>query len=708
MPQGIALGKQSFFGKILPVPGLIVTTILSSAILYGIDQPPFIDSDFYDFVSTHRSSVQAILSLLTSVLSFAHLYVLTSVINFSTRILLTQSAPTLDRLNLWKALSNKSIDLALPFAYLAPLTVVSALTLGVGSLWTGALTPNLVSRNVTADIPVPFYAPDPDGQAWNQTWTPIAPHNVTRSPLGTFSYTPAYDRGESMINTAAGVIYDKDAIGKRPRSDKTGYTYSTRSYGVGSSLGLAQSFSKGYRHPMMYQYQEIGYNASVVCNFNASSQWGITPPTDAAQQEPPYIPNIYWAKGATPGTYIFLSTAFQLARHNESTRPLRLLSAGSLLNFLPGRWNADNDIFIDGALFWQLQYSAIDDSNVVSMNAHPDLTSTGKGTVMIATGNTQGGPYLTLNQTQCSVMFIPTLFDISVNLSSLVITVHRANSAPEMDPTAEPNTTFTAWRCHTLPDTLASLQNSTTGCGNYTAQGQTGLGNIATRALRQLNDLSVLDTSTHTSSLGEMFLSLIQNEELYMRNTTKYQDWNITDFSSDISRPDTTHNTSILEYSVVQGIKSLIDDSLLAFASAQLVLHYETSSQVAPGSLTVGAVVVGTRGYVYSLFALNLLLILILLEEMFRTRCWANLPLFDYNDLKGVIVASSMGGKELANKVVATHERRKSVWVADPDDRTASGIRVQLKCREDGSVELVSVRDHEYELVEDNSNEKLG
>lgn len=350
LPQGIAVGKQSFFGKILPVPGLIITTVLSAAILHGIDQPPFVDNDFYDFVSTHRSSVQATLSLLTSIFSFAHLHVLTSVINFSTRILLTQWAPTLDRLKMWKALSNKSIDLALPFSFLAPLTLVWALTLGVGSLWTGALTPNLVARNITADIPVPFYASDPLGQAWNQTWTPIAPHLVTRSPLGTFSYTPAYDRGNSMINTAAGVIYDKDANGKRPRSDKTGYTYSTRSYGVGSSLGLAQSFSQEYRHPMMYHYQEIGYNASVVCNFNASSQWGITTPKNVVKDEPPYIPNIYWAKGATPGMYIsinfFLSrTAFRVAEHYRGHRALTPLSAGPLLESLYGERNADMEIF---------------------------------------------------------------------------------------------------------------------------------------------------------------------------------------------------------------------------------------------------------------------------------------------------------------------------------------------------------------------------
>ena len=251
------------------------------------------------------------------------------------------------------------------------------------------------------------------------------------------------------------------------------------------------------------------------------------------------------------------------------------------------------EIILDGALFWQLQYSADDDSNVVSMNAHPDLNSTGKGHVMIATGNTKNGPYLTLNQTQCSVTFIPTLFDISVNLSTSVITVHYADTAPDMDPTAQPNATFTAWRCHTLPDTLASLENSTTGCGNYTARGQPGLGNIATRALRQLNDLSVLDISLHTSNLGEMFLSLVQNEILYYDNTTKYQDWNITDFSSDFSSPDTTTNASINQYSIEQGLKSLIDDSLLAFASAQLVLDYENSSRVTTGSLTVGAVSVG-------------------------------------------------------------------------------------------------------------------
>ena len=198
-----------------------------------------------------------------------------------------------------------------------------------------------------------------------------------------------------MINTAAGVISDKDNIGKRPRSDKTGYTYATRSYGIGSSMGLFANFSAYYQHPTTFAYQDIGYNASVLCAFNVSSQWGILPEADSDQYSNDLVPNVYLAGGATP----------------------------------------------DGGLDWQLQQSAVSDSNVVSINAHPDLGSTGLATVVITTGS---GPYSSLNQTQCSVKFIPRLFDVSVNLSSTEITVTKAGTAPDMDPTAQTGQSFTA------------------------------------------------------------------------------------------------------------------------------------------------------------------------------------------------------------------------------------------------------------------------
>ena len=186
--------KQFFFHKIKPLPGLVLTSVLSVVLLCGIDRPPFIDRDFYNFVLNHRSTTQAILSLLTHLFCLWHLYVLNTVINFSMRIrLLGPSHPTLAHLKLWKTLAQHKIDGSLPYtlSFYLPMIVVSGLAFLPGFLWTGALTPNLVTRNITAPIPLPYYAPDPYGTSWKATWNPIAPHNVTSTRWGTFSYTPA-------------------------------------------------------------------------------------------------------------------------------------------------------------------------------------------------------------------------------------------------------------------------------------------------------------------------------------------------------------------------------------------------------------------------------------------------------------------------------------------------------------------------------------
>ena len=508
-------------------------------------------------------------------------------INLEAKIqLLAPLPPTLERLKWWKALAAYEIDRSLPFISYLPMLVLWALALLPNFLWTGALTPNLLTHNITLQIDVPFYPPDPDGQSWNATWTPIAPHNLIRSPWGSFSYTPAYDRGGSMINTAAGVIADKDTLGRsRPRSDKTGYTYTNRSYGVGSSIGLSISdFEEFPTQPEAFYYQEVGYYADVLCGFNTSSKWAILNET---QDSNPLIPNVYLAAGATP----------------------------------------------NNALYWQLQYSAVNNSNVVSINADPG--SSDIATIVIATGT---GPYSQLNQSQCNVTFNPTLFDISLNISSNEITVQKAGSAPDMDPTAQTNATFTAWNCQTLPTSL-NVSSNIFGCSNYTAQGQPGLGNIATRALRQLNDLSTQDMSLHISSLGEMFLSLVVDERNYAANFGL----NISDFeNTGIKSPDTTPD--VLNYSIRKGLESLIDDSLLAFASAQLALQYNTSVKPVNGTLTGSAIQFGTKPYVYAIFAFNTLLILFFIEEAFRTHFWAALPSSNYNDLKSVVVASSIGG----------------------------------------------------------------
>lgn len=228
--------------------------------------------------------------------------------------------------------------------------------------------------------------------------------------------------------------------------------------------------------------------------------------------------------------------------------------------------------------------------------------------------------------------------------------------------------------------------------------------NIAKRALRQLNGLSTLDTSIDTSSLEEMFLSPISNELVYYKNQGVHEDLNITNL--DLFNPDPTTNARTNNHSIVQGLKSSIDDSILAFASTQLTLQYGNSTTQASGMFTLGAVKVGTPGYVYPSFALNLFLILLYLEEMLWTRHWSDLPLFDHYDLKGVILASSMGGLDLANKIVAMHARKGSIWVVDPKGQTANNVRVQLKCRNDRSVELIALEGQEAASTGRNSDFK--
>lgn len=114
----------------------------------------------------------------------------------------------------------------------------------------------------------------------------------------------------------------------------------TGSYGVGASSGLFSNFSDDFK-PSSVQCQEVGYNASILCVLNTISQWAISQFVDEAQSSNQLIPNVYLAGGATP----------------------------------------------DQELYWQLQYIALNDSNVVSINAHPVLGWTGNDIVVIATGN---------------------------------------------------------------------------------------------------------------------------------------------------------------------------------------------------------------------------------------------------------------------------------------------------------------------------------
>ena len=123
-----------------------------------------------------------------------------------------------------------------------------------------------------------------------------------------------------------------------------------------------------------YNYTEIGYMVNVTCSFNSSSDWRIR--TIAGPESSLIVPAVYLCAGATP----------------------------------------------DHAIDWQLKYSMEEgDANVVAMNAHAShIESEREGIVTIAAGH---GNYSALNNTQCSVKFLPNLFKVYVNATASTIAV---------------------------------------------------------------------------------------------------------------------------------------------------------------------------------------------------------------------------------------------------------------------------------------------
>ncbi|MCJ1434066.1 hypothetical protein MMC27_003432 [Xylographa pallens] len=629
--------EQPALSRFVLVPGLLATTVISIILTFYINNARKPDPNLYYYVTNYRPTVSVIVNLIAHTLAFAHVYVLTSMINFSTRLLLRQYAPSLDRVKWWKAISAGNIDVSLPCRFLLPAAGFFLLALLPATLWTGALTPAMLymDQNLNLTVQIPNYASDTDGTYWNQTWTPTAIHSVNYTSLGSFSYTPAYDRRISMLNNAANTVANQDLHISMIRNDRTRFVYNTSTFGVGASVGLLPlDFGDYSEQVQSYSYNETGYYTQVYCSRNDNANWSITIiPPDSPNQNLKNIPNTYMCMGET----------------------------------------------VEGSADYYLQYGLSPDGNpnnhsIVAMNAYANY-ATGNGSVVIATG--MSAEYSQLNHVQCNVTFTPALFDVSVNITSKTISVVAVSTPPDtvedMDPTAQPNETFQTWNCNGLPD-LESVNITDIypqgNCSLVTTAGQLGLGNIATRALRQLVDLSTMNGNLLQSDLGDMFLGANASEQVWCNTNV------------------TSHCNDYPLYPVEHAIRSILDDSLLAFASAQLMIANATKATNMIASVQV--VQFGTPQYIYFLFAFNLLLILTFVHEMLRTRAWRHLPVFDYNDIKSVIAASSLGGTALADEISTRHTQAGTFWIADSKDMVAGNVHAQIRMQNDtGAPQLV-------------------
>jgi hypothetical protein len=240
-----------------------------------------------------------------------------------------------------------------------------------------------------------------------------------------------------------------------------------------------------------------------------------------------------------------------------------------------------------------------------------------------------GKNYAALNQVQCSVIFTPTVFSIAVNTTNgLTAVTPLPGSSTKADVSDIEPTGF-----------------------------------ITSFAMRMPTSISQQHTcDLYTSLVGSTFVQNIQNVH--------------PDFRAAGGNDSATLTADVLR-GVEDSLVSMLDNSLLAFSSAQLTIANDTFST--PVSLSLRAVRIGEPIYVYIIVGIHVTVTLLCLIEFIRTRMWKGLSKFDYTDIKSAIVGASLGGNTIAERVRKSHMRRQSWWTADSRDTVVGDIRVKLK-----------------------------
>lgn len=281
---------------------------------------------------------------------------------------------------------------------------------------------------------------------------------------------------------------------------------------------------------------------------------------------------------------------------------------------------------------------------IVSLSGH---INTKEGFLAIAGGSN----YSILNHTQCTVEFIPANFTIGVDVMQKVInvTVEKAGTGIiDMDPTTS-NGRFSEYGC------IGG------DCNYHMWTGRRGLGLIASQVMKGITSLSRINTSIWTSVVGDALYDNIGNAKAaqghdLIKRTLSEDDLNL--------------------HAITTSVESIIDDILLGLSSSQIAIA--NSTKPTPAITQVGAIRLGQASSIYAIAIVNLLLIALSVYELIRTHGWRHLRVFDYCDVKSVIIATSLGGSAIAEYSNNEHKIAGVEWVGDPADRIAGNIQVKL------------------------------
>ena len=562
--------------KWLWVAGLLLSSIVA-VLLLVCDYKPWTDSGyFYHFVLGRRASVAIIVQILSTLLSACNIYVLCCLIDFATRLRLEKTPLSLDKLQFRKDLCTRQLDWGLPPILLVQLLAFQTMLALPGALWAGALTP--VTTSILSEskqtIDVPQYGPESHVIWGSLTW--LRPNPSKRSPEGVFSYSPNYDLLGVILTQAGSASSFNNTTPTFRKLDNTRYTYTGRSYGVGSSVGLADG-GFASNNTQGYTYSETGYSTHAHCTVNTTSDWKIE---NANRYPVKTLPDVYLVNGTLP---------------TGQAEEYAACGFGSTDNItaLVGNSDGGRNVFAIAAV-----------SN-----------------------------YAAFDKLQCAVDFVPTTFSVAVNRTDRLISVTAAPKEPQADD---------------LEPTGAIVQ-------------------IAMRMPTSFSQQHGCDL--YTSLIGDTFKQNIQAVHptfvVYANSTVGGETY-------------TASNTEYALRGVEDSLNSMLDNTLQAFSSAQLMIAADTKS--VPVSQFISAVRIGQSAYIYAVAAINFLILLFSMIEVFRTKAWTDMAEFDFTDIRQVAVSVALGGNSIAKELSRLSLQGKGAKTGHKAVLTVAGkVQVQLK-----------------------------
>ena len=447
--------------RVQPIYSILLPTLFSIILILLRDWNSL--AGFRQTIQSHHPTSSAVVQIISSVLGSLQTLTATSLLGAATRVRLVEHPTKLEDIHLWAELLVPRIDVSLRKERLAAVVIFFVIAQIPAALWAGALTPVFTTATLmTGSIQVPTYTAATEN-IWNDQFQ-LREHKVwnintnctkVNSVRGYVASCPVPDMQGLLLNSASSATTLSGAPRDHSKNDNPDWIYKGRSYGVGSSQGLASVSSlPGGSQLQAYNYTEIGYTVTVDCYQNSSSEYYLAADSNLSAV------TLWFVQGYLPNS----------VPNYPEKYPLLAWSSG------PGSV---------GSLAW---------SAVVNDNRN-----------MIAIAAVDS--YAHLNQTHCAVTFTLSNFTVAVNTTTHSILVDPQSTAGHALSDIEPTGRLVANAMYSV-NLLSRMSNSL----YVSILGETLIHNIKTLRARYSSDTATAASpQVMNAAIADSFAAILDD-----------------------------------------------------------------------------------------------------------------------------------------------------------------------------------------------------